>query len=668
MNYARLILYTLLIDVKTPQYIIPVEQTSFIDTKFAANELFNQEENLIQSLDVVNQFENNTYQWIPGYPLDNSSNSANSLDFFIQNWSSDHDEASLNDTSMTNNDQSIKDNNHATNEIEDCRLCVSNSIDRGPFVRLVSCEQCRYQWARINLLVHKPLQSKHNGAIAQMIHDRQIRLTRAMAHKLTDQYGFGPNVHGYYYHRTVMVKFLHGSVNKECIGILCELRQGKVKVWVPELQAFEWMPIGTQRLQMLTPQQEQNLLNASLDNPAFSISPDNDLLGVDGQLEAEKTLSESTQRRQTTEPILKRAQKQQVKTNSRKRTLSDRSADNLHPAIDQVYLTAGAVAIRTAIGQLNNECGFIPNLHGYAKNQAVRVMDKRGGNKNNYGCRGILVEMQPGYVKVHYTDNPTRNDEWIRIDSQRIQLAGDSSDAILTSKQPLILPIDLDPDSQHEAKRNKRLAETNISCHDEMTTNAPINTTTSNNTKGIKPLENEQKDNVLEKTIISLRIAQLNAPKETGQVLPNIYGYYYMQHITVLHSDRRYYEARIVGIQKNKVRVHYCGWIDRFDESISLGSKRIQAIDNHGQAEKCLEPNYCKRYEEMLLDSSCIKSTDGNPETPNYYQKGGQKNKVIITNDLNSQQHEEEESKFRTTANQYVYIITNFSSKRYRGS
>jgi hypothetical protein len=111
--------------------------------------------------------------------------------------------------------------------------------------------------------------------------------------------------------------------------------------------------------------------------------------------------------------------------------------------------------------------------------------------------------------------------------------------------------------------------------------------------------------------IISLRLAQAKA-SENYKFVANVYGYDYMQHVTVLHLDKKLYEGRLVGIYKNKVKVHYCGWLDVFDEYITLGSRRLQPIENDHEVE-CIEPTYRERYEQMQLEPPVIHSLE-NPE------------------------------------------------------
>ncbi|KAI7859297.1 hypothetical protein BDC45DRAFT_564763 [Circinella umbellata] len=82
----------------------------------------------------------------------------------------------------------------------------------------------------------------------------------------------------------------------------------------------------------------------------------------------------------------------------------------------------------------------------------------------------------------------------------------------------------------------------------------------------------------------------------------NVYGYDYMQHVQVLNLDKKWYEARLVRMDRNRVRIHYCGWVDKFDEYIPLGSRRLQMIENPHEV-ICAEPNFKERYEALLLES-----------------------------------------------------------------
>lgn len=133
----------------------------------------------------------------------------------------------------------------------------------------------------------------------------------------------------------------------------------------------------------------------------------------------------------------------------------------------------------------------------------------------------------------------------------------------------------------------------------------------ANNTSQSVNKENSAND----KQIISLRLAQAEASKNY-KFVANVYGYDYMQHVTVLHLDKKLYEGRLVSMHKNKVKIHYCGWLDSFDEYVTLGSRRLQAIENDHEVQ-CIEPNYQQRCEQMLTDKVHMISEDTTPGLEN---------------------------------------------------
>jgi len=188
--------------------------------------------------------------------------------------------------------------------------------------------------------------------------------------------------------------------------------------------------------------------------------------------------------------------------------------------------------------------------------------------------------MKPGYIKVHYNQWPETYDEWLMIGSRRIRIADGGSvateDMCKTDEHLMVLAED--PDARHEAKRKRR--SVGMQQKRQKSTNS-------------RPEQSSTRP------ITSKRVAHLKAA-EAEQFVPNVYGYYYMQHATVLYCDKRHYEARIVGIQKNKVKIHYCGWADEFDELIPNDSKRLQAIDTTNQVE-CIEPDYSERDKKVPL-------------------------------------------------------------------
>ncbi|OAC98703.1 hypothetical protein MUCCIDRAFT_114945 [Mucor lusitanicus CBS 277.49] len=447
----------------------------------------------------------------------------------------------------------------ANKSINDCTTCIVNNRDRSPFDKVVVCDKCQRQW--INFLPSSnPLNT--DSSVIHMLQEQCIRLTRAMSQELIDGFGFGPNVHGYRRHRLIKLCFPQDKIKRERLGVLCRLYQGRVQVWVPELRMSEWLPIGTRRIQLMDPQEEKDaelVLRGS-----FRTMDDVELLSVGNQNQQAQGISHSKRARSSSP-----AQKRPLNTGRRqhgeltKANPSDSPLDTIAPStVKGAYLTTGAFATRNAVHQLKDDNGFIPNPFGYAKNQAVQILDTKHGKSASW-YNGTLVAMRPGYVKVHYNQWSETYDEWLMVGSRRIRIADGASatrNCTSSSDEQLMVMIE-DPDAQHDAKRKRQLSE--------------------------KQHKGQPGTSCSKRPITSRRLAQLKAAQDE-EFAPNLYGYYYMQHVNVLYHDKKYYEARIVDVQKNKVKIHYCGWTDNFDELVPNGSQRIQPIDT----EKCLDPEY----------------------------------------------------------------------------
>ncbi|KAL9554525.1 hypothetical protein MBANPS3_002775 [Mucor bainieri] len=456
--------------------------------------------------------------------------------------------------------------------INDCANCIINNRDRNPFDKIVLCNECQCKW--INFLPSPLTTGSNSSSVIHMLQDRHIRLTRNMAQELIDDFGFGPNAHGYYRHRLIKIAFPQDKIKKECIGVLCRLHQGRVKVWVPALQMVEWLPSGTRRIKLMGPQEEKKA-KAVLRGSTPTI--DDVELFSDELNEHAQFISQGNRARSKAS-----AQKRPfgAQDTHSELMLANAPVDNQPnatlPGTQGEYLTTGAFATRKAVHQLKDANGFIPNPFGYAKNQAVQILDTKYGKSKTW-YNGTLVKMRPGYVKVHYNQWPETYDEWIMVGSRRIRISEGASATAIDNKsssgEQLMVIIE-DPDAQQDAKRKRRLLEKQQEGR-ESASSGPEQ-------RGPRP-------------IASRRLAQLKAA-EVEEFVPNLYGYYYRQHVSVLHHDKEYYEARIVGVQKNKVKVHYCGWPHHYDELIPNGSQRLQAIGN----EECLEPDYFEYDEHML--------------------------------------------------------------------
>ncbi|KAL9549210.1 hypothetical protein PS6_006192 [Mucor atramentarius] len=573
----------------TAEYIAPTDQ---VHLHHGTDELYQRElgpqGSINQAVAALNQPINIEHQWISSNPEPIGKN-LHSVQLETDNDSSQNRILNQSPSNSEINQTSAQGNNHVlsssfqpdktSKSINDCENCITNNRDRHPFDKISICNKCQCQWA--NFLSSSINVDSDNSSVTQMLYDRHIRLTRTMAQELIDDYGFGPNIHGYRRHRPVKMIFPLDRTKSECIGVLCRVHQGKVKVWIPELRMVEWLPVGTRRIKLMNPQEEKDaetMIKGS--NPSID---DVELLPDKQDQQASKV---SHNKRASLDPArLKEPSKIQWK--QRKLTepnTVDSQMNSTQATSNGAYLNTGAFATRRAVHQLKDDNGFIPNPFGYARNQAVEILDtKHSKSKSWYD--GTLVEMKPGYIKVHYNQWPETYDEWLMIGSRRIRIAdgGNVAKEDMCRSDEHLMVLAEDPDAQHEAKRKRRSVGMQQKRQKSM---------------------NSRPEQSSTRPITSNRVAHLKAA-EAEQFVPNVYGYYYMQHVTVLHCDKRHYEARIVGIQKNKVKIHYCGWADEFDELIPNDSKRLQAIDTTNQVE-CIEPDYSERDREapLITDSN----------------------------------------------------------------
>lgn len=163
------------------------------------------------------------------------------------------------------------------------------------------------------------------------------------------------------------------------------------------------------------------------------------------------------------------------------------------------------------------------------------------------------------------------------------------------------LPNNSNLQKPKKSKKKKKLSTVVSKKKNQPSISNKCSSSSSCHNHPIPQVDNEEVS-TSDKQIISLRLAQAEASK-SYKFVANVYGYDYMQHVTVLHLDKKLYEGRLISMHKNKVRIHYCGWLDAFDEYITLGSRRLQAIENDHEVQ-CIEPNYQDRYEQILLDQA----------------------------------------------------------------
>ncbi|KAI7896252.1 uncharacterized protein EV154DRAFT_411870 [Mucor mucedo] len=510
---------------------------------------------------------------------------------------------------------------------------------------------------------------------SQIFNDNEVFMTRSMARGLVDEHGFKPNSFGYRRNRAVSITFYskqNGSrkMRQESVGYLREMHQNQVRVWYPDLHQSEWIPVGSRRLRVMTEEEEKNILsNSSIDFSVQEVPPTvNTLKGKEKEDDTASIMPLNKNANIPRVNYLKKTNDNGTTPASAVKSAKENTSDD-NVATNNEFLTTGAFATRRAMRQLKDKNGFTPNPYGYTNGLAVEVLNTRSGKTKFWEC-GKLVAMRPGHVRVHYEGWADIYDEWIMVGSRRIRVSNSvelekqSEDGAFDIKKGLksndLLVAESNPELVDESKRNHKhqivrpqdyqdlgmlvnieeLAVKEAQKKErrgeylpELQNPAPKNfkkktqrlstkkkhqVVASNCTTSCanNPLQSDNDDSPANnKQIISLRLAQAEASKNY-KFVANVYGYDYMQHVTVLHLDKKLYEGRLVSMHKNKVKIHYCGWLDSFDEYITLGSRRLQAIENDHEVQ-CIEPNYQQRYEQILTEKAQMTSEDATTSLEN---------------------------------------------------
>ncbi|KAI8149976.1 hypothetical protein BJV82DRAFT_585375 [Fennellomyces sp. T-0311] len=347
----------------------------------------------------------------------------------------------------------------------------------------------------------------------------------------------------------------------------------------------------------------------------------------------------------TTEPV-KPSQPAQTKTQVKRREKEEKEECTKSLAVDAShFMTTGAFATRRAMRQLKDEHGFVPNPYGYSYNQPIEILNTRTG-KNKFWERGKLIEMKPNQVKVRYDGWSELYDEWFMVGSRRIRPVSTTDPGASTPYLPITTDLmvpEANPELKNKASRQHRVL--GIEDYEQLgylvSANAtpparrgrpPKKPSAPKPETAETPSSSEASDYAHQKRTIRRRRQKrpnkkrkqvkchpeppsqkivstgslrrgtaANADNDAHGFVANDYGFDYMQHVQVLNLDKKWYEARLVRMDRNRVLIHYCGWVDKFDEYVALGSRRLQVIENAHEVE-CVEPNYQERYEALLLE------------------------------------------------------------------
>ncbi|KAI8090612.1 hypothetical protein BDF21DRAFT_460039 [Thamnidium elegans] len=370
--------------------------------------------------------------------------------------------------------------------------------------------------------------------------------TRRAMRQLKDKNGFTPNPYGYTNNLAVEVLNTRSGKTKFWeIGTLVAMRPGQVRVhyegWADIYD--EWIMVGSRRIRTAT--------TSSNDTSPTSENQIDAMLG-DIQVNGKKPGGDNDLLIAEFNPeVLEEAKK------NRKHQL-------VRP---QDY----------------QELGMLVSLDELAVKEAQKK--KRREKKKDQETKVSEEPEVPGEASVFEDD--TFDDGPVLSDNDNGELE--------------YLPNDYNQPKPKKSKKKKKPSAVVSKKKSQSSISNKCSSLSSCHSHPIPQVDNEE-GSTSDKQIISLRLAQAEASK-SYKFVANVYGYDYMQHVTVLHLDKKLYEGRLISMHKNKVRIHYCGWLDAFDEYITLGSRRLQAIENDHEVQ-CIEPNYRERYEQMLLDQT----------------------------------------------------------------
>ncbi|RUS18774.1 hypothetical protein BC937DRAFT_88346 [Endogone sp. FLAS-F59071] len=282
------------------------------------------------------------------------------------------------------------------------------------------------------------------------------------------------------------------------------------------------------------------------------------------------------------------------------------------------YVTTGAFLTRSTVRKLADTYGFEPNPHGYRYGTRVAVLALDG-----QWDEGKLTEMRQGSVRVHFKGyNKDKYDQWIKLGSRRLRILPDEvpSDTKGTSRSGYLFEVEENPEFENEAKSRRKQQQYVLQDELEPVEPAPeqpeqfvrgrrkhqIPTdselgneqaggsirrrrrhATSSRIKSVSnTVQTTDNDTTTQSTAIEAPIyrttgafmtrrarRQLSGPSGFGF---NLHGYEYNQHVKVLQSDKRWYEARLIALENVSLRVHYCGM--DFEEWIPETSRRIKIM------------------------------------------------------------------------------------------
>ncbi|KAI9265087.1 hypothetical protein BDA99DRAFT_507676 [Phascolomyces articulosus] len=426
--------------------------------------------------------------------------------------------------------------------------------------------------------------------------------TRRAMRQLKDAHGFVPNPYGYAYNQPIEVLNTKTAKNKHFWerGHLVAMRPGQVKVrydgWAEIYD--EWFMVGSRRIR---PALEDT---TTIDTPSDSLTNSNE---ANGNNESSTLASSSLSYTLMAPPVAT------ASTHP-----SDLMATETNPEL--VDMAKKKHAHRIIRPEDYEQLGYLAPADPPQPRRRGRPpkMPSSEVTNNEYIT---AIQQQP-----FFPDTTTINKDPIPFDKEDLD----------GTFQPSGSPASSDNDNasdyensrttalQHSGRRRKRGRQ-------PLTASKKRKKYQERQAALIQAMiekQELQQQKIMSGSALLRRGGGLTSADDHGFVA-NVYGYDYMQHVQVLNLDKKWYEARLVRMDRNRVQIHYCGWVDKFDEFIPLGSRRLQMIENPHEV-LCAEPHFKERYEALLLETQ--KEQEEGDRGSNKQQLEEQRNALIRRN------------------------------------